>query len=223
MGGFDFSYILDLLSSVIPALLCVTVHELCHGYTALLLGDDTAKKAGRLTLNPLKHIDVAGLLMMVLFHVGWAKPVPVNMYRFENPRKGMALTALAGPVSNFILALLFAVLYGALYLPLYTTAAGMWFLRLLVSGIYISTGLGVFNLIPVSPLDGSKILFAFMNDRAYTVLMKYEKYGSLIMIALVASGILGKPLSAAISGIYQQVMLPVSGYMLDIVYKLFVR
>lgn len=223
MGGFDFSYILDLLSSVIPALLCVTVHELCHGYTALLLGDDTAKKAGRLTLNPLKHIDVAGLLMMVLFHVGWAKPVPVNMYRFENPRKGMALTALAGPVSNFILALLFAVLYGALYLPLYTTAAGMWFLRLLVSGIYISTGLGVFNLIPVSPLDGSKILFAFMNDRAYTVLMKYEKYGSLIMIALVASGILGKPLSAAISGIYQQVMLPASGYMLDIVYKLFVR
>ena len=109
--GFDFTYILSILLSVVPSLICITLHELGHGYVAWRLGDDTAKRAGRLTLNPLKHIDTMGLLMMVCFHFGWAKPVPVNMYRFRNPKKGMAVTALAGPVTNLLLALVFMVLY----------------------------------------------------------------------------------------------------------------
>ena len=97
-----------------PSLICITLHELSHGYVAYRLGDDTAKRADRLTLNPLKHLDPVGLLMMLVFRVGWAKPVPVNMYRFKNPKRGMAITALAGPVSNVLITLVFLLLYGAL-------------------------------------------------------------------------------------------------------------
>ena len=110
--GWDFSYLLSILLGVIPSLICITLHELSHGYVAYRLGDDTAKQAGRLTLNPLKHLDPVGLLMMLVFRVGWAKPVPVNMYRFKNPKRGMAVTALAGPVSNILITLVFLLLYG---------------------------------------------------------------------------------------------------------------
>ena len=106
-NGLDWSYLLNIVLSVVPALLCITFHEVSHGCVAYRLGDPTAKNAGRLTLNPLKHIDMMGLLMMVVFKFGWAKPVPVNMMRFRNPKRGMALTALAGPVSNVLLALVF--------------------------------------------------------------------------------------------------------------------
>ena len=105
--GFDFTYILSILLGVIPSLLCITLHELSHGLVAYKLGDDTAKSRGRLSLNPLKHLDPVGLLMMLVFHVGWAKPVPVNMYKFKDPKRGMAVTALAGPVSNLIIAVIF--------------------------------------------------------------------------------------------------------------------
>ncbi|MEF9972124.1 MAG: site-2 protease family protein, partial [Oscillospiraceae bacterium] len=107
-----------MLISVIPALLCITFHELCHGAVAYKLGDNTAKNAGRLTLNPIKHIDIMGLLMMVVFKFGWAKPVPVNMNNFKNPKRDMAITALAGPVSNVILAAFVLLIYGFLYVPL---------------------------------------------------------------------------------------------------------
>ena len=118
--GLDWSYLLNIVLSVVPALLCITFHEVSHGWVAYRLGDPTAKDAGRLTLNPLKHIDMMGLLMMVVFKFGWAKPVPVNMMRFRNPKRGMALTALAGPVSNVLLALVFLFLYGLLYRALYS-------------------------------------------------------------------------------------------------------
>ena len=108
--GWDFSYLLSILLGVIPSLICITLHELSHGYVAYRLGDDTAKQAGRLTLNPIRHLDPVGLLMMLVFRVGWAKPVPVNMYRFKNPKRGMAITALAGPVSNVLITLVFLLL-----------------------------------------------------------------------------------------------------------------
>ena len=116
-NGFDFTNLLDILLSVVPALICITLHELSHGYVAYRLGDDTAKRAGRLTLNPIKHLDIMGLIMMVIFRVGWAKPVPVNMYKFKNPKRGMAITALAGPVSNILIAVVFLFLYGLLLIP----------------------------------------------------------------------------------------------------------
>ena len=119
-NGLDWSYLLNIVLSVVPSLLCITFHEVSHGYVAYRLGDTTAKDAGRLTLNPLKHIDPMGLLMMVVFKFGWAKPVPVNMMRFRSPKRGMALTALAGPVSNVLLALVFLFLYGLLYRALYS-------------------------------------------------------------------------------------------------------
>ena len=222
-GGFDFTYILSILLSVVPSLICITFHELSHGFVAYKLGDDTAKRAGRLTLNPLKHIDPMGLLMMAVFHFGWAKPVPINMYRFQNPKKGMAITALAGPVSNLVLALFFVVLYGGLYQPLARTAVGEYLLQMLSLGAYISVGLAVFNLLPVPPLDGSKVMLSVLSDEQYTRLMRYERYGMLLMVALVATGVLGRPLSAAVSAVYSNVLLPVAIAVNRLVVNLFYR
>ena len=137
-NGLDWSYLLNIVLSVVPSLLCITFHEMSHGWVAYRLGDTTAKDAGRLTLNPLKHIDPMGLLMMVVFKFGWAKPVPVNMMRFRNPKRGMALTALAGPVSNVLLALVFLFLYGLLYraLPNRVRVAAFFIASLLVPAGY---------------------------------------------------------------------------------------
>lgn len=125
MKGLDWSVPLEMLMSVIPALICITLHELSHGYVAYKLGDNTAKDAGRLTLNPIKHIDLFGLIMMIAFKFGWAKPVPVNMRNFENPKRGMAVTAIAGPVSNLIISCVFLFLFGICYAPLYLKGTGL--------------------------------------------------------------------------------------------------
>lgn len=218
--GFDFTNLLDILLSVVPALICITLHELSHGYVAYRLGDDTAKRAGRLTLNPIKHLDIMGLIMMVIFRVGWAKPVPVNMYKFKNPKRGMAITALAGPVSNILIAVAFLFLYGLLLIPLSAGAVGQYLLRMMKLTAYISVGLGIFNLIPVPPLDGSKVLFSLMSDESYYKLMRYERYGTIAMVLLVATGILGRPLSAAIQWLYTA-LIPVAQWACALVFKLF--
>lgn len=197
-NGLDWSVLLNILLGIIPALICITLHELSHGAVAYALGDDTAKNAGRLTLNPLAHIDWWGLVMMVVFRFGWAKPVPVNMYRFKRPKWGMALTALAGPISNVVIAAVFLVLYGALYKPLYLN--GSAFARaveeMIMTTAYLSMALAIFNFIPISPLDGSKVLFAFLPDDAYAKLMRYERYGMILLILLVATGATAGILSA---------------------------
>ena len=203
--------------------MCITLHELGHGFVAWKLGDDTAYRAGRLTLNPVKHIDITGLLMMVCFRFGWAKPVPVNMYRFRNPKKGMAITALAGPVTNFLLAFVFMFLYGLLMYPLSRSGMGRYFLQMIQIGAIISTGLGIFNLIPIPPLDGSKILLSVLSDENYAKLMRYERYGMILLVALVATGILGKPLSAVISAVYGKVLVPVALGTEELVQHLFYR
>lgn len=201
--GFDFTYLLSILLGVIPSLICITLHELSHGFVAYRLGDDTAKKAGRLTLNPLKHLDPMGLLMMLVFHFGWAKPVPVNMMNFKNPKQGMAVTALAGPGCNLLITAVFLFLYGALLKPLSANSAGKTVLELLELTAYISLGFCIFNLIPVPPLDGSKILFSALSDSAYWNLMRYERYGSIALIVLVWTGALGRPLSRLIREAYE--------------------
>ena len=197
--GFDFSYLLSIILGLVPALLCVTLHEFSHGYAAYKLGDDTAKRAGRLTLNPLRSLDPLGLVMLLVFHFGWAKPVPVNMFRFKNPKRGMALTALAGPMCNLVLAV-----------------------EMIQITAVISLGYAVFNLIPISPLDGSKVLYAFMRDEAYYKLMRYEKYGSIVLFALVATGVLGRPLSTAVNWLYAR-LVPVAQAGCDLVYYLFYK
>ena len=218
--GFDFSYILSILLSVVPSLLCITLHELSHGLVAYRLGDSTARDMGRLTLNPLKHLDPMGLLMMMVFHVGWAKPVPVNMSRFKIPKRGMALTALAGPLSNVIIAVVFLFLFGAAYIPLGRSAVGSYLLEMLQLTASISLGLAVFNLIPVPPLDGSKILLSCLSDEGYWKLMRYERYGSVLMLLLVATGILGRPLSTLINTCYRG-LFPVAQSAYRLVFRLF--
>ena len=195
-NGLDWSYLLNIVLSVVPALLCITFHEVSHGWVAYRLGDPTAKDAGRLTLNPLKHIDMMGLLMMVVFKFGWAKPVPVNMMRFRNPKRGMALTALAGPVSNVLLALVFLFLYGLLYRALYSV---QFLLDMIWLTAYISLALAIFNIIPVSPLDGSKVLFALLPDAAYAKLMRYERYGMILL--------LGKPLTTVTDAAFDKLFV----------------
>ena len=202
-NGLDWSYLLNIVLSVVPSLLCITFHEVSHGYVAYRLGDTTAKDAGRLTLNPLKHIDPMGLLMMVVFKFGWAKPVPVDMRYFKKPKQGMAITALAGPVSNLLLAML--LLLGArITIAHYVdTAFCSGLLNFLAMTAYMSVGLGLFNLIPISPLDGSKVLFAFLPDRAYMTLMRYEKYGMLVLFVLVWLGVGNNILSEGIYRVYE--------------------
>ena len=191
-SGLDWSYLTNILLGVVPALLCITLHELAHGVVAYWLGDSTAKDAGRLTLNPLKHLDLMGLVMMVVFHFGWAKPVPVNMYRFKNPKWGMALTAVAGPGMNVLIAIVFLFLYGVLFTPLHGEGI---VLEMIYLTAYLSLSFAIFNIIPISPLDGSKVLGAVLPERHYATLMRYERYGMLLLLALVATGVLGRPLS----------------------------
>ena len=201
MQGFDFSVILEVLLGVIPALICITLHELSHGLVAYALGDETAKRAGRLTLNPLKHLDLMGLIMMVVAHVGWAKPVPINMMNFKNPKRGMAVTALAGPASNVLITCVFFFLYGFLLLPLTAkgSAVGDYISQMLQLTAIISVGYAVFNLIPIPPLDGSKVLFSLVSDEAYYRLMRYERYGMILLYVLVFTNLLGTPLRQGIS------------------------
>lgn len=201
--GFDFSPLLDILRYAIPALICITLHELSHGLVAYRLGDPTAKNAGRLTLNPIKHLDIFGFAMLVIAHVGWAKPVPVNMYNFENPKRGMAITALAGPVSNVVITAVCMLLYG-FFLPFVLQAGdtAISIFELLYYTAYLSLGLALFNLLPIPPLDGSKVLFALIPDESYQKLMQYERYGMILLILLAYTGVTGNYLSTAIGAVF---------------------
>ena len=194
LKNLDWSVLTDILFTVVPALICITLHELSHGYVAYRLGDNTAKNAGRLTLNPIKHIDPVGLVVMLVARFGWAKPVPVDMRNFKDPKKGMAVTALAGPVSNVLIAVIAYVIYGAVFTALYDKTAGGVILTLLYTTGYLSISLAVFNIIPIPPLDGSKVLFALLPDRAYMKLMRYERYGFILLIIIVALGVTRGPL-----------------------------
>ena len=220
MGNMDWSYLLDLLISVIPAVICITIHEMSHGLAAKLMGDDTAETRRRLSLNPLRHIEPAGLVMLVVFKIGWAKPVPVNMMRFRNPKAGMAITALAGPVSNFILAAFLLFVRGLITIPLSEYGWGMTALELFDTTAYLSVCLGLFNLIPIPPMDGSKVLFSFLPDKIYMKLMRYERYGMIVIIVVMLLGILDKPLNVVSYFVFDKLfLLAQAGF--DIVVKLF--
>ena len=198
MAHMDWFGLLDLLLSAVAALLCITLHELSHGFVAYRLGDPTAKNAGRLTLNPIKHIDPVGLLMMLVAKVGWAKPVPVDMRYFKRPKQGMALTALAGPISNFLIAFLAVAGFSLLFHLPSSTVSTLPFgilLAFLANVAILSVGLGVFNLIPISPLDGSKVLFSLLPDKAYLTILRYERYVMIAVLLLTISGAFSRPLS----------------------------
>lgn len=203
-SAMDFASLESTALRVAGALLCIILHEMCHGFAAYALGDPTAKRQHRLSLNPLHHIDWLGFVSMVITGVGWAKPVPVDMRYFKHPKQGMALTALAGPVSNLVLALL--LILGDRLLANYLLATGQlpgtlfYFLR---DTAILSIGLGVFNLLPIPPLDGSKILASFLPDRAYVWLMRYERFGFILVILLVSAGAASQYLNVAISTLFR--------------------
>ena len=193
--SIDWEFLESTAARVLAILLCLTVHETCHGLAAYALGDPTARNSRRLSLNPLRHIDWLGLAMMLFAGFGWAKPVPVDPRHFKRPKQGMALTALAGPASNLLLAL------GAVFLSreVYLRGGPDWLGGFLLYSLApLSIGLGLFNLLPIPPLDGSKVLGAFLPDRTYFGLMRYERYGMFLLLALSWFGVTGRLISGAI-------------------------
>lgn len=203
-----------ILLSIPAILIALTVHECAHGYTAYRLGDPTARALGRLSLNPLKHIDPIGALSMLFFRFGWAKPVPIDTRYFKKPRRDMAITAASGPLANFLLSFVGALLYSALlcgFSAILSAVTVSNFVYLLMQYTlnfffifhYINLTLGLFNCLPVPPLDGSRFLLVFLPPRVYFGVMRYERYISLALLLLLAlgllDGILGT-LAGAISG-----------------------
>ncbi len=192
--------LLQILLAAIPAIMAITLHEAAHGYAALALGDDTARVQGRLSLNPVRHIDPVGTLLLpgalvlgqlltigrVGFLFGWAKPVPVNAWRFRNPRQGMALVAAAGPAANFTLAVLAALaMHGVDALP---NGAADVAQALLETFILANLVLGLFNLLPIPPLDGGRIVVGLLPERAAMAWARLERAGIVLVLLLVFLG-----------------------------------
>lgn len=195
----DNSRLIELLTHVIVLFTAFPVHECAHAWAAEKMGDDTARNAGRITLNPIKHLSLWGTLFMIFLGFGWANPVPVNPGNFKNPKKGMALTALAGPVSNLIMAFIATILFRVLYAVYYASAAEMtvvyYLLIIFQYMIILNIGLAVFNLLPIPPLDGSRIFNLVMSDSTYFKVMKYERYIFLALMAVIWLGLLDAPLA----------------------------
>ncbi len=213
-----------LLIYFIPTLvISLSVHELSHGLAAYAMGDPTAKNNGRLSLNPLAHLDAAGTFMLLVFGFGWAKPVPVNPMYFKNRKAGMVVTSIAGPISNLIM--------GFLSLALFLLTA---FNDFGIIGEYLNTfaylmtsinvGLAVFNLLPISPLDGSKILYAVLPNNTYFKIMKYERYFAPILMILLFLGWLTIPLNilrGIVINFFALILAPLFGVPASIVSSVF--
>jgi Zn-dependent protease len=203
LAQLRWGFLIDTAVTAAAAILCITFHETCHGLAALALGDPTAKRTGRLSLNPLKHLDLFGLLMMLTVKVGWAKPVPINPGYFKKPKLGMAVTALAGPVSNVLLSALAAAGYTtSMFYSMYLDLSVLEVLAsFFYSVFFISAGLAVFNLLPVPPLDGSKVLAVILPKKWYWLLMRYERYGMYLLMVLLLTGGLDIPLNFLRNGL----------------------
>ncbi len=202
-GGDIQSAVISLVLSLPIVFLALSVHETAHGYIAHKLGDPTAYSLGRLTLNPLKHIDPIGFICMVLFGFGWAKPVPINTRYFKKPKRDMALTAAAGPISNLLLALMFAILLRVELTvmdfvaidTIFKSNVFMWLYTFLYLGIRLNISLAVFNLIPIPPFDGSRIFLTLLPSNLYFKIMKYERYIYFVLIVALFIGVFDTPLN----------------------------
>ena len=204
--GYSLSEVLvAILSSLVVIFITLTVHEFAHGFVATRLGDPTPRWQGRLTLNPMAHIDWMGAAALLLFGIGWAKPVQVDARYFKNPKWGMAIVALAGPVSNIILSFIVFIIYYAIFtccILLEAASYPQFILSVLGDITYISVYLAVFNLIPIPPFDGSRILFTFLPQKYYFKFMRYERYIFIAVLALLYVGVLDKPIAYLTSIIY---------------------
>ena len=216
--------IISILLTIPAVLIALTVHECAHGYAAWRLGDPTARSLGRLSLNPLRHLDPIGTLCMIFFRFGWAKPVPINSRYFKKPRRDMAITALCGPISNFLLALLGAFLYIAFLLLFNTilTATEVsripylimeYFLTFLYGFHYVNLTLGLFNCIPIPPLDGSRFFLLLLPAKVHYAVLRYERAISIALMLIIFLGVRFGFLSAVADWI--------SGGMLSLVQLIF--
>lgn len=207
MTGDIKGAIISFLLSVPIIILILSVHEYAHGLVAKKLGDPTAESLGRLTLNPLKHIDPIGFIMFIVLGIGYAKPVPINSRYFKKPKRDMALVGVAGPASNLIMAIIFAVLIKLLFLlaqfipltaPTWTVTAFAYLYQILYLGVFYNIAFAIFNLIPVPPLDGSRLLYAFLPSKALLWFQRYEQYfmwgllGVFLVFNLLNINIIGK-------------------------------
>ncbi len=216
-----------ILLSIPAVLIALTVHEYAHGYAAYKLGDPTARSLGRLSLNPFRHLDILGVICMIFFRFGWAKPVPINTRYFKKPRRDMAITALCGPLSNFIMAFFGAFLFfavAAIFKAILAGAAPSPFWGLCMQYVldflylfhFLNLTLGLFNLIPLPPLDGSRIFCVFLPARAYYAVMKYEKFIALGLMLLLYLGFFNHYLTEAarwISNVFFSVFYSIPGFL----------
>lgn len=206
MQGLLSGYqVLQYLLRAIVVLIAIPFHEAAHALVSHWLGDDTALRAGRLSLNPMRHFDPLGALCMLIGGVGWARPVGINPRNYRNPKVGMAVSAAAGPVSNFLLAWLSMILYKVV---LYSGLAGRVspLAMFLYDMVVMNLSLAVFNLIPVPPFDGSRIVLLFLPERLYFKAMRYERYIMLAVLALVFLGALNVPLSVAVNFLWNRLV-----------------
>ncbi len=200
--------LLEFITLSLIVLVVLPVHEMAHGYVAYRLGDPTAKNMGRLTPNPLAHLDPIGTLMIFLLGFGYAKAVPVNPYNFRNPKTGMALTALAGPVSNLLMAVLAVGLYRLLSFFItsaYVNSILYWMLILVFASVNV--GLAVFNLLPIPPLDGYRILSVILPDRWIYLIGRYENYLIILVMFLIFTGVLSAPISFVANFIFRGILM----------------
>ncbi len=216
-GSDPKEYIIHLLLCLPVILLSLSIHEAAHGYISSKLGDPTAKNLGRLTLNPIKHLDPFGFISMLLFGFGWANPVPINTRYFKKPRRDMALSAAAGPLSNLLLAIIFAGLIKIFYLLLPTFASMInsqfganllgFSYAFLYYGVSLNVTLAVFNMLPCPPFDGSRILYVFLPTKYYFGVMKYERYIPIVIMVLLFTGILDPIINFFRSGVMNLIFM----------------
>lgn len=206
-----------VFSRLFIVFVCLPIHELAHGWVAYKMGDSTAKNLGRLTFNPFPHLDLFGTIMLFLFGIGYANPVPVNPRNFKKPKKGMILTSLAGPGANLLLAFISACLYYTFaLLPQNNTVVG--FILLFFSyAASVNVTLAVFNLLPIPPLDGSKLIGFVLPSKTYFKYLQYERYFMIALLVLLFTGVLNAPIQ-----FISDILMKIISFIPSLIYNLIV-
>ena len=214
------NFIINTLITVPMVLIALMFHELAHGYVSIKLGDPTPRMQGRMTLNPIAHLDLVGTLLMIFTGFGWAKPVQINPRYYKDPKKGMSLTALAGPLMNFLLAMLAMLLYGIYFIIVSKTGLMAGAIHnvsyLVMRFVTLNLCFMVFNFIPIPPLDGSRVASMFLPDNAYYKLMQLERYSMLIIMVLSLTGVFDSIIGTGVNLLYNG-MARVAGRLIDLI------